>query len=94
MINQDKANAVCEYFHKEFPGHSIAEAFDAGRGVHIFRIINDDSIWLLRISKAFVDTKSIPELEDWLKNSDIVKQLSVAERVNLFVDEKGVTQVI
>jgi hypothetical protein len=89
MIDQEKIKAVHGYVKDEFQGCLIEDTYDKLRTVQTFRIIYEESIFLITILREFFDDNSPSDIPALLRSFLLAEHLRDIGSTPLIVTKEG-----
>ncbi len=87
MIPVEKLSPVRRYLEENFPEFAVTDYFDSDSMTHVFYLKGETK--RISIRRAFLEDKSIQEIQTFLENSRIAGFLRNVESVSIVVNERG-----
>jgi hypothetical protein len=87
MIPVEKLSPVRRYLEENFPEFDVTDYFDSDSMTHVFNLQAESK--RIGIRRAFLEDKSIQEIQTFLESSRIAGFLRNVESVSILVNEHG-----
>jgi len=92
-IGPDKLQIVSDYLHAEFADCEIADRYDFDLDAHRFRMTKRGELFLLKISRAFLDDHTPAEIAAQLRNREVSRALRQYVNHRALLTSRGVLQL-
>jgi hypothetical protein len=89
MLDPSKVRAVLSYLQGEFPEQTVHDSYDTERCAHSFRIDNDSVLYLVTVSREFLDDHGAAEIPSLLRQYALADMLKKAGRSRVLVTNTG-----
>ncbi len=90
MFPDDKLEVIRRCLKTQFSEHDLADQYDFDRVAQTFRISNEKEIYLVTVSKEFIDDHSTSEIEEMINNSHLYQFFKSGDIGRVIITSKGI----
>ncbi len=90
MFPDDKLEVIRSCLKTQFPEHDLADQYNFDRLAQTFRISNEKEIYLVTVSKEFIDDHNTSEIEEIINESHLYQFFKSGDIARVILTTKGI----